>query len=114
MSQTQSTGRVIDLGEGVTAEVVEDKYNPLIKRREIKLRINHMLKPTPMRVMLRMALAEAFGVDIPRIYIRSIRTEYGMGVSWAEVHIYDTKERALQFEPKYIIERNGGVELELG
>jgi len=108
----QVQGRKIDLGEGVVAEVVRDWYNPLIRRREVTLRIHHMLKPTPMRIMLRMALANAFGADVSRVYIRRIDTEYGMGVSVAEVHIYDSKERALQFEPQYVIDRNGGVELE--
>ena len=99
----------IELEDGVWAEVVEDKYNPLIKRREIKLLIHHELKSTPMRITLRMTLAEKFGVDITRLYVRSIRTGYGIGQSIAEIHIYDTVERALQFEPKHIIDRNGGV-----
>ncbi len=113
MSQSTEK-RVIDLGEGIWAEIAEDRYNPLIKRRELKLKINHVLKPTPMRVMLRMAVANAFGVDVSRVYVRSVRTEYGIGRSIAEIHIYDSKEKALEFEPKYIIERNGGVELEMG
>ena len=108
----QVQGKTIALGDGVVAEVVRDWYNPLVKRREVTLRINHMLKPTPMRIMLRMAVANAFGADVSRVYVRKIDTEYGMGVSIAEIHIYDTKERALQFEPQHIIDRNGGVELE--
>jgi small subunit ribosomal protein S24e len=109
----QVQGKTIDLGEGVVAEVVRDWYNPLIRRREVTLRVHHLLKPTPMRIMLRMTLANAFGVDVSRIYIRRIESEYGAGVSTVEVHIYDSKERALQFEPQYIIDRNGGVELEM-
>jgi len=61
---------------------------------------------------VRLAVAKAYGVDVSRVYVRSIKTEYGIGESIAEVHIYDTKEQALKFEPKHIIERNGGVELE--
>lgn len=110
MSQA-SMQRRIDLGEGVWAEVAREWYNPVIKRRELTLIIHHELKPTPMRVIVRKAVAEAYGVDASRVYVREIKTEYGLGRSRAEVHIYDTKERALQFEPQYIIERNGGVEL---
>ena len=112
MSQSEQR-RIIDLGEGVWAEVVEDRYNPLIGRRELTLRINHVLKPTPMRIMLRMTIANSLGVDVSRVYVRSIRTEYGIGRSIAEIHVYDSKEKALEFEPKHIIERNGGVELEM-
>lgn len=108
----QGQSRKIELGEGVTAYVEEERYNPLIKRREVKLRVYHLLKPTPMRIALRMTVANAYGVDPSRVYVRSIRTEYGVGESVAEIHIYDSKEQALKFEPKHIIERNGGVELE--
>ncbi len=99
----------IDLGEGIWAEVIEDRYNPLIGRREVKLRLHHELKPTPPRITVRMSVANAFSTGLDRVYVRSIKTEYGIGISVAEVHIYDTRERALQFEPEYIIERNGGV-----
>ncbi len=99
----------IDLGEGIWAEVVSDRYNPLIKRRELVLRIHHELKPTPPRINVRMAVSNALKVGLERVYVRSIRTEYGLGVSRAEIHVYDDVNRALAFEPKHIIERNGGV-----
>ena len=104
------TVRKLDLGEMGWAEVVSDWYNPLIKRREIVMTLHHELKPTPMRILLRQALAEKLGVDVKRVYVREIRTEYGIGRSRVRVHVYDTVERALQFEPKHIIERNGGVD----
>ncbi len=99
----------IDLGDGVWAEILEDKYNPLIKRRELKLLVHHEHQSTPMRINVRLSIAEKLGVDMQRVYVRSIETEYGIGLSKAEVHIYDSLERALQFEPQYIIDRNGGV-----
>jgi len=106
MSDSKKT---IKLSESSYAVVEKDEYNPLIKRRKIILKIYHPNEGTPMRVMLRMTMAEAFGVDMERLYIRNIFTEYGKGESTAIVHIYDNVERALQFEPKFVIERNGGV-----
>ena len=105
----QTGGKRIDLEEGVWAEVVRDFYNPIIKRRELDLVIHHVTKPTPMRINLRLAISERFGAPIERVYVRSIETEYGIGRSRARVHIYDSAERAKQFEPKHIIDRNGGV-----
>ena len=107
-SMSEQTAR-IDLGDGIWAEVLEDKYNPLVKRRELSLLIHHEFKSTPMRINLRLTIAEKYGVDIQRVYVRKILSEYGIGLSKAEVHIYDTVERALAFEPQYIIDRNGGV-----
>ncbi len=108
-SQSQGQIKRIDLGDGVWAEVVSDKYNPLIKRRELDLVIHHELKPTPMRINLRLQIAEILGVEIQKVYVRSIETEYGIGRSKARIHIYDTVERAKEFEPPYIIDRNGGI-----
>jgi small subunit ribosomal protein S24e len=106
----EAEAKTLDQGEIGKATILKDWYNPLIKRREIVMIIDHMLKPTPMRIVLRQALAEKFGVDIKRLYVREIKTEYGIGRSRVRVHVYDTPERALQFEPKHIIERNGGVD----
>ena len=109
-AQGESAVERLDLGEIGWAEVLKDWYNPLIKRRELVIMIHHEFKSTPMRIMLRKAVADRLGVDIKRVYIREIRTEYGLGLSRARVHVYDTPERALQFEPKHIVERNGGVD----
>ncbi len=101
-------GKPIDLGlgEGYEAYVVKDWYNPLIKRREVEIVLLHVGKSTPSRIQVRLGAAKAFGVDVKRLYVREIRTEYGVGRSKIVIHIYDTPERALKFEPKHIIERN--------
>lgn len=105
----QGQVRRFELEDGSIAEVVRDFYNPLVGRRELTLRINHDLKPTPMRISLRLKVAEVYGVDISRVYVKSIRTEYGIGKSIARVNIYDSVDRVKEFEPEYIIERNGGI-----
>jgi small subunit ribosomal protein S24e len=106
----QASGlRRIDFEDGVWADVERDFYNPVIKRREITLKIHHVMKPTPMRINIRLAVAEKLGVPIQNVYVRKIDTEYGVGRSTAIVHVYDNTERALLFEPKYVVDRNGGL-----
>lgn len=92
--------------EGYEFYIVRDKRNPLIGRRELELVVLHVGKPTPSRLELRYKLSKALGVPVEKLFIRSIRSEYGVGRSRVEVHVYDSVERALEFEPKYIIERN--------
>lgn len=106
------TSKVLEV-DGLRAEVEVDRYNPLIGRRELILRINHILKPTPSRLQIRLSISKSLGVDVSRVYVRSIETEYGVGISKAIVHVYDSVERALAFEPKHIVERNGGVKPEV-
>lgn len=101
-------GRKIDLGlgEGYEAYVVSEHYNPLIRRKELEIVIIHVGKPTPERRGLRVQIAQAFGADVKNVYVRKVETEYGLSRTRVEVHIYDSFERALQFELAHIICRN--------
>ncbi len=101
-------GKPIDLGlgEGYEAYITREWYNPLIKRKELEITILHVGRSTPSRIQVRMGVAKALNVDVKRVYVRRLHTEYGVGRTRAEVHVYDTVDRALKFEPKHIIERN--------
>ncbi|MEL9909102.1 MAG: 30S ribosomal protein S24e [Desulfurococcus sp.] len=98
-------GRTITLGK-YSGEVVEERYNPLIKRIELKLRVGHPGEGTPSKGLLRLELAKVYGKNVNLVYIRNVETEYGLGVSLVEAHIYDSEERVKLFEPEYIIKRN--------
>ncbi len=108
----QSRGKKLELPlpEGYEVEVECDWYNKLVRRRELDLVIKHVGKPTPKRLEVREAVAKAFNADIKRVFVRSLKTEYGWGVTRAEVHIYDDEERARSFEPKHIRIRNATPE----
>ena len=105
-----SEGKQIQIGEGVVATVIKEFYNPLVGKKKLYLLINHPDQGTPMRFSVRMAIANAHGVDMKRVYVKSIQSEHGKAESKALVNIYDTVDRALKYESKYIIDRNGGVE----
>ncbi len=96
----------IKIGEEYSGEVVKEVYNPLVKRLEIVVKVSHIGKGTPSRGLVRKAIADTYDVDINRVYVRKIESEYGWGVTSIVVHIYDTPERAKLFEPKHIIARN--------
>jgi len=100
-----SSTRTINIGEFV-GEIIEEKYNPLIKRREVTIKVVHIGKSTPSRGLVRLEIAKHYGVDVNNVYVKKIDTEYGIGVSKIHVHVYDSYERARQFEPEYIIKRN--------
>ena len=101
----------IVIGEGYEAVVVSDKYNPLIKRRELLILVYHIGKGTPSRLELRSAIAKVYNVSEDKVYIRSILSEFGIGRTRVQVHIYDDPERAKQFEPEHIIKRHVGMEI---
>ncbi len=96
----------INIGEGYEASIVSDRENPLLGRRELEIIIQHIGKGTPQRFAVRKAVAEALGVDIERVYVRNIISEFGIGRSKAIVHVYVSPERAKQIEPEHVIRRN--------
>ncbi len=98
--------RHVRLLDKYDCEVVKDQYNPLIKRREVVLNVFHGNEGTPNRGLLKKAIASYYNVDVNLVFIRSVKTEYGMGVSRVEAHIYENPERAKAFEPEYIRKRD--------
>lgn len=98
-------GRSINLDK-YPAEIVEERYNPLIKRYELKIRVAHVGEGTPSRGLIKLALAKLYNRDAKLVVIRNIFTEYGLQVSLVEAHIYDNEERLRLFEPEYVIKRD--------
>lgn len=100
----------IDVGDGVYIEVLREERNPLLGRLEVEGRVHHELKSTPSRASLREAIAKAYGKPADAVYIKYIKTEYGVGVSRVHVHVYDSHDLAVKVEPTYILARHGEAE----
>jgi len=94
------------LGEGLTARVVSFRRNGVVGRLEYELEVLHVGRGTPSLFEVRRRLAEKLGVQLDRVYVRKLLTEYGVGVSKARVHVYDDPEKAKEFEPSYVLRRN--------
>lgn len=89
-------------------EVLESRDNRLIGRKELIVKVSHRPQGTPPRKAVREYVAKMLGVDPDVVYVRKMRTEYGMCESYARVHVYSTVERALQVEPLHVVRRNRG------
>ena len=87
-------------------KVVEERYNPLIGRKELNVVIAHMGRGTPRRYTIRTAIAEIFKVPIECVYVINIKTRYGQGLSYARIHIYDDPKRGEEIENEHIKRRN--------
>lgn len=85
--------------------VESEKYNPLLKRREIYLRIKFSEK-TPKRQEVREKVAGHFSVELDRIVVNSIKTEFGKKEAKCYVKIYDSAEELKKIEEEHILVRN--------
>ncbi|MBI4177217.1 MAG: 30S ribosomal protein S24e [Candidatus Aenigmarchaeota archaeon] len=74
-------------------EIVSEKVNPVLKRREIVVKIKAS-GATPSRKDVVAGVASHFGVDDKLILVDQILTEFGTSGSRARVKIYD--------DPKFI------------
>ena len=90
----------------VKIEIIEQKRNELLKRFEVKFRIDHEKEGTPTRMQVRRSLASILDVNEERIYIKKIETKTGMTTSIGRANVYDSVSQAEYIEPKHIILRN--------
>ncbi|MET1124605.1 MAG: 30S ribosomal protein S24e [Archaeoglobaceae archaeon] len=87
--------------------VESDRYNPLLKRREIRCRIEFE-GSTPRREDVRQKVAGLFNAEPDRVVVDYIKTEFGKTEARCYVKIYDTREDLLAIEEEHIIRRNFG------
>lgn len=83
-----------------------EKYNPLLKRKELTFLVNHASSATPRLFEVRKALATMYGVNEEVVYITKLNTLTGTNQMKGEAGVYDSPERAKLLVPRYIQSRN--------
>ncbi|NOZ76804.1 MAG: 30S ribosomal protein S24e [Euryarchaeota archaeon] len=86
-------------------DVIEEKENPLLGRKELKVRVVHE-GPAPSRAELKRRLEAKLNAKKGRLIVDAIRTGFGLRETHAFVKVYDSEERARSVEPAYILEKN--------
>lgn len=70
-------------------EIIKDKYNQFLRRRELEVLIEHENAPTPSAAILQKFFSESFNVDITRVEICKILSKKGIGNSLVKIKIWD-------------------------
>ncbi len=83
-----------------------EKYNLLIKRREIEFKIDHTNEGTPSRSDVILHFASEYKVKTDVIALKSIVTKSGTNISLGYAEIYDDTNRLQKLIPQYIKKRN--------
>lgn len=86
-------------------QVISEKNNPVLKRREISFKVIHD-EATPSRKSIVERLAATQNTKIGLVYVDGLKTEFGKRETIGYAKIYETEERAKQIERAHIIERN--------
>ncbi len=87
-------------------KVREDTYNPLLKRKEVRVEVDHDAGGTPSRVDLRKAIAAKYNTKPENVYVLDIETKTGTQSASCAIEVYDDPQSAQRTVPKYIQVRN--------
>jgi len=85
-------------------EIVEDKANPVLKRREIALRIKS--KNTPSRVEVKNKLAAMLDSRPELIVITKLRSVFGKQETIGRADIYENEEQLKRLAHKHLLARD--------
>ena len=88
-------------------QIVSTKENPLLKRKELKFKIEHGPKSkTPGRLEVKKALAAELKIGDELVFVREMRTKTGTSTTVGSANAYETAAQAKLVEPDYIVKRN--------
>jgi ribosomal protein S24E len=87
-------------------KVKNESYNPLLKRKEITLEIEHKGEGTPQRFDIRKRMASKLNAKIENTFIVSLDTSTGLQRSTCSLEVYDDSRAASSTVPEHIATRN--------
>ena len=87
-------------------EVLEERVNPLLGRKEAKLMVRHEGAGTPDRITVRNLAAKHFKTPVERVFVKSISTRTGGSSAMCMVEVYDDAGQAQKIVPAYLKNRN--------
>jgi ribosomal protein S24E len=87
-------------------EVIEEKTNPVVGRREARVLVHHQGAGTPDRLTVRKLASDHFKTPVDRVFVRSISTRTGGSSAVCAVEVYDDAGVAQKNVPAYLKNRN--------
>lgn len=88
-------------------KILDERANPLLKRREYRFEIAHATAATPGREAVRVELAKVVRAPKDRVIIERMRARFGTAVTRGEANVYESAESAKAITRGHILVRNG-------
>jgi ribosomal protein S24E len=87
-------------------KVNNEFYNPLLKRKEITLEIDHTGEGTPQRFDIRKRMASKLNAKIENVFVVSLDTSTGLERTTCALQVYDDSRAASSTVPEHVATRN--------
>ncbi len=90
----------------MSLQVLDEKVNLLLGRREVRLVIQHLGAGTPDRVTVRKMASDHYKTSMEQVYVRSIATRTGGSNAVCIVEVYDKPQVKGKSVPAFVKNRN--------
>jgi small subunit ribosomal protein S24e len=87
-------------------QIISQKENPLLKRKEVQFNVEHDTGSTPPRQEVRRAVATALKSNVDLLFVKKFETKTGTHTAVGTANLYESIEQARLIEPEYIVKRN--------
>ena len=87
--------------------IVNETENKLLERIEYEIEIDHQGEAVPTRDSVLSKVAAQINKDRNQVVLIKMEAKYGIGISLAVIHAYDTTERAILVEKEHLLKRSG-------
>ena len=87
--------------------IVNKTENKLLERVEYKLEIDHQGESVPTRDSVLSKIAAQINKERNQVVLIKMEAKYGIGISTAIIHAYETTERAILVEKEHLLKRSG-------
>ncbi len=87
-------------------KVNNEFYNPLLKRKEISVEIEHTGEGTPERYEIRKRMASKLGAKVDNVFVVALHASTGVPRTVCSLQVYDDADAASSTVPEHIVIRN--------
>lgn len=87
-------------------EILSEKENKPLARREIEFRVEHRGATTPSRADIRDKIVAQFDANASTVVVRLLNTKFGVGVTDGTARIYADSDQMKRVELNHIVKRH--------
>ena len=87
-------------------EILEEKENKPLSRKEISFRVEHIGTTTPSRADVKSKIVAQFDANASAVVITNLDTQFGIGITNGSARIYSDPEQMKRIEHEFLIKRH--------
>ena len=87
-------------------EILNERENKPLGRKEIAFQIDHTGESTPSRADIRSKIVAQFDADASSVAISTLDTNFGIGITKGNAHIYTDAAQMKRIELDHMVKRN--------